>query len=222
MQKQLYFAILMLILAGRSAATIVAATNTASGEPATLPIVDRDFELLTADRGHVAVGSYSPDKDFSDLTMALDGFRLFGTPQPFSSIFETNGGIMIGLNFFEPSDQTADLTDERKSIFVVIGKGETFASSTEIAVWRSDAVFFPDTEDGLEGRSAAFVRTGNGELLVGTPVTDVTVEIPAAPGGKVTYANGIGLVAIPEPSTGVLLALACLGLANRRRRSMVE
>jgi hypothetical protein len=222
MQKQLYFAILMLFLAGRLAATIVAAGNFTNGEPVTLPIVDQNSDLLTGDRGYVAVGSFSPDKDFSDLTMVLDGFRLFGTPQPFGATFETNGGIMNGRSFFEPSDQTGDLTNERKSIFVVIGKGESFATSTEIAVWRSDAVFFPDTEDGLEGRSAAFVRTGNGELLVGTPVTDVTVEIPAAPGGEVTYANGIGLVAIPEPSTGVLLALACLGLASHRRRSMAE
>lgn len=214
MTKLKYTALVPLLI-GASHATIVNVANTASGEPTTLPIVDNAGNLLTDDFGQVWVGDFPDDKDFSDITTVLDGLRVFDESKPFTATFETNGGIMNGLVFQEPSGDTADLTDTGRSVYVIVQK-TGHGGVDEFAVWRSDVEFVPDTETGLEGSSSAFVRPGNGELLVGSEVTDVTVNITGP--GELTYANGVALAPIPEPSTSVLAALAGLGLVARRRR----
>ena len=67
------------------------------------------------------------------------------------------------------------------------------------------------------GTVAADLATGAGAVLLGNS-GPVTVTAGA---GSIDYASSIGLVsevAIPEPSTSLLAALAGLGLVARRRR----
>lgn len=211
------------IVASSALGTIVNPANVVTGNLATdLPVADNTGALIANGSGSIAVGNYAPGAAFATATNVADfltGFRQFGSVVTFNNAVGSPAGFFNGsmVSFQEDSANTTDLTDTNLPIFVVIGNESTLMDSTQFAVWESSAVFMPDAA-GQEGQSSAVVGIGSGDLRFGTLVTDVVAQ---AGGNSLTFENGIQLatlVPVPEPSSSLLIGLAGLMLAGRRRR----
>ena len=95
--------------------------------------------------------------------------------------------------------------------YMVVGNNATLANSTAIAVYHLAGQVFTPTVGGIASVTIAGTVAAN--WVYGKPVAVTTQStVPTA-----SYANGIQLTSVPEPSAALLGALGALGLLRRRR-----
>lgn len=208
-------------LTGIASAFTVTVTNQTNVSPPDLPIFDNAGNPLAS--GSVGVGFFGSSTDVTgnstDFAALLGTFQQFGTTAAFTQ------GFVPGLvNNVAPPEfdvpiafgSTADPVGQ--NIFVVFGNAATLAASNELAVWQGNVLFGTDDAAG-NGGAAVSLETGLGTLLLGNS----TGPVELGEANVVSFEDGIQLVTIdnavvPEPSTGILAALAGLALVARRRR----
>ena len=176
-----------------------------------LPTLDNNGDPIS---GSYAVGYFDADFDFNQEGTAIrDGFNQFGS--------ELNNFVFTGL-IGAPNSTEDTIPKEGGSPFtgqnvtVLFGDAATLAESTLFGVFVTGTVFQDENQADL-GVAPADVVPGNGEVVYGL-LTTPTSQPPE--NASLDFAEGIQLVAvpIPEPSTGILTAIAGLALVARRRR----
>ena len=177
-----------------------------------LPTLDNTGTPIS---GSYAVGYFADDFDFlQDGTAVRDGFNIFGS--------ELNTFVFTGL--IGTPNSTSDTIDKDgsspfsgKDVYVLFGDQGTLADSGLFGVFKVAGQFQDENAADL-GTAAADVFPGNGEVVYGNVIAPLS-QPPE--NGSLSFSQGLQLVAvgvIPEPSTGLLTALAGLALVARRRR----
>jgi len=213
--------LLTLLACGSSHGFIVNLTNISSfgatNNPS-FPVVDNTGAPLAKNTGLVRAGFFNIlDSEISGAadyaTLLADSFVPFTTNERASTnaFPGTINGIFSGLELTEPISAGSQYIGQ--PIYVVIQQGPTASPDpTFLAVFKSGEVFAADPE-GAEG-VANVVLSGtltSDNLIVGRSGGPVSFD-------GISFDDSIQLVAIPEPSTSLLAALAGLGLIARRRR----
>lgn len=174
-----------------------------------LPIFDNSGAAIAASDLTITAGVFS-----SEANAELDGFIPFPST---GSITNNNTGNFIddALTFSGPAEGAGSLEDiggfVGESIFIVLE-----STAGEIGIFESGNPVVGNTlvpgGSPFIGNTLVEISTDGGTVAVGTLIPDA--EVP----GVGTFANGFGLVAIPEPSVSLLAGLALLGGLARRRR----
>lgn len=100
---------------------------------------------------------------------------------------------------------------QNQSMYVFVGNGATYATSTQFLVLKSTFTFNP-AESGVTTFAKTFT-TANSTALIGSSVTNVfttNTDASQTPGWSTA-------ALVPETSTALLGALGALGLLRRRR-----
>jgi hypothetical protein len=211
MKKTLLTTVLVVSSGLLASAVTTATTRNFAGLTNGLPILDNAGNPIS---GSYAVGFYADDFDFTqDAPAVRSGLVQFGS--------ELNTFVFPGL-VGTPNSTQDNIPKEGgsqfsgKNIFVLFGDQSTLDSSTLVGVFKLNGQF-QNENAADQGVALADVFPGNGELVFGNLVAPASQ--PTAP-AAFNFAQGIQLVgvAVPEPSTGLLSALAGLALVARRRR----
>jgi hypothetical protein len=176
-----------------------------------LPILDNAGNPIS---GSYAVGFYADDFDFTQDAPAIrSGLTQFGNELN-SFVFTGMVGAPNSTQGVIPKEGGSPFTG--KNIFVLFGDQTSLDASTLFGVFKINGTFQNENAADL-GVALADVVPGNGDLVYGNLIAP-TSQPPQNP--NLNFAQGIQLVgvAIPEPSTGLLSALAGLALVARRRR----
>lgn len=212
--KSLLAAVVLAAISHTSEAASITASNLSDDFTKAVPIVTSTGTLVASNTGIVQVGTFGTLTDaqlnIGNLPALIADFQSFGSSTKFGAGFD-----IAGLYSLAPSAGIlAGDTKIGKSIYVFIGNGDTFATSTEFAIYKDDNAFaadaplfnakaYPTDLPDNAAIDAAFVLGGLGA---------VQVAIPGLQGNF----TSIQLVAVPEPSIA-LLGLMGLGLVRRRR-----
>lgn len=208
----------------------VAATNVGflnfQGITRGVPIVDNTGVPIASTSLQLSVGTFAPAfvagigslNTSTDDQAVVDAFSVSGTPvtaipNNLPGLFNTsvsdadNGNSLQGQAVYLMISDTRGATPN----VIVVDLGATFPQQDVTGAAGIDGTF-------LAFSSVIFGDTGAEGL--GVPVNTATLEALNA-GFGTGFERGIGFdsgVVIPEPSTGLLAAIAGLALAARRRR----
>ena len=201
------------LFSGASAYT-VSFLNVASADNTAVPVVDNTGAPIALGSGYVAAGTFTAVPGSADDVRSL--FAAFGDGNSAFSNSIGVGGFFDGNRSAPIPAGTTDVP-VGASVFLVIGDGSDLASSTDFAIYDPGLVF--GTENAVGAGALDIIIDSDSltadSLVYGNIVTNVDTGI------GVIFDEGIqigGEVAIPEPSTSLLAALAGLALAARRRR----
>lgn len=174
------------------------------------PILDGAGDPVS---GSYAVGFYPDEFNFNqDGPLVRLGLVQFGSELN-TFVFS---GMIGGPNTTSGSiPQGGGSAFIDKNIFVLFGDGSTLDDSGLFAVFKLDGKFQAENELGL-GLALADVFPGNGEVVYGNLMTP---NSQPPEDSNFNLSTGLQLVAtqVPEPSVSVLVCLAALALAKRRR-----
>ncbi len=177
-----------------------------------LPILDNSGTPIAAPS--YAVGFFADDFDFTQDGAAIrSGLTQFGD--------ELNSFNFTGL-IAAPNSTNDNIPKEGgspfsgKNVYVLFGDENSLAGSNNFGVFKTNTVFEDENQADL-GVALPEVVPGSGEVVYG--ILRAPTSQPTG-GPAFDFAQGIELVgtAVPEPSTGLLTALAGLALVARRRR----
>lgn len=213
MKKTLIASLATVALFSSAGAYTVSFLNINSADATAVPILDNTGTPIAQGSGYVAAGTFAaapgPDADIAVT------FTPFGSG---SSSF--SNGINVD-GFFDGSrseaipEGTVD-APVGQSIYLVIGDGDGLLTSSNFAVF--DPGLVVGTENAV-GLGALDILLDDStltpeSLLMGNLLTNVDTGL------GLVFNEGIQLggVAVPEPSTSLLAALAGLALVARRRR----
>ena len=201
------------LFSGASAYT-VSFLNVAAADNTAVPVLDNTGAPIALGSGYVAAGTFTAVPGSADDVRSL--FAAFGDGNTAFSNSIGVGGFFDGNRSAPIPAGTTDVP-VGASVFLVIGDGSDLASSTDFAVYDPGLVF--GTENAVGAGALDIIIDSDAltadSLVYGTIATNVDLGI------GVTFDEGIQLgegAVIPEPSTGLLAALAGLALAARRRR----
>ena len=201
------------LFSGASAYT-VSFLNVAAADNTAVPVLDNTGAPIALGSGYVAAGTFTAVPASADDVRS--SFSAFGDGNSAFSNSIGVGGFFDG-NRSAPIPQGTTDVPVGASVFLVIGDGSDLASSTDFAIYDPGLVF--GTENAVGAGALDIIIDSDSltadSLVYGNIVTNVDTGI------GVIFDEGIqigGEVAIPEPSTSLLAALAGLALAARRRR----
>ena len=158
--------------------------------------------------GFAALGIF----DVSELAALSSGADLQANFRIFDGASGSVGTKSIFSGVYNFSNIGADITttDFSGPIHLVIGNGADLASSTEAAIL--EIGFFPTSEPAV---STIFVNNATATPYLGDFDT-FTLQPATVP--RQNPALRLAVIAIPEPSSSLLIGLAGLSLLIRRRR----
>ncbi len=181
-------------------------------------IEDASGVLVTAGGGYAAVGSFSSDPGaFGATPDLLAAFNAYAS----GTFGGENVGNADGSVFISSGDTIPD-SFNNADVYIVFGNGDTFGSSTEIAVISTGRTF-PDDDPNNPVPIAFDFELGaalQGSVVPGLGTTTNNQSIAVLDGfGATPGPNGVGLVpVVPEPSAGILALFGVAFAALRRRR----
>lgn len=213
---KILFSFGFVLIAAQADAFVISGLNIPFADPSAVPVLDRTGVPIAVGSGYVAVGTYLSAP--TTATEAKNQFIPIGTGTTvFRNSLASGSGIdgFFDLSWREslPFGTSAFPVGER--VYLIIGEGISLAESNQIALFDSVQVLGTENEVGLGALDIIIddaVLTPD-RLMIGSIVENVDIGLP------VTFNETIQLVSIPEPSTGLLVALASFGLVGRRRRS---
>ncbi len=220
MKKTIIANLAVLASLSSASAYTVSFINVTSTNEFSVPVVDNAGNPIGVDSGFVSAGTFSVAPVFTgaptDIQVIQSTFSSFGDGgSSFSNLPSIDGFFDGSRSAPIPFESTDPPVGE--SVFVVIGNGDSLSSSTEFAVFDPGMVFGTDTAVGsgaLDVDVNSTTLTAD-NLIFGNILENQTLEQT----GGLVFEETIQLTgAIPEPSTGLLAALAGLALAARRRR----
>jgi len=161
-------------------------------------------DRVTDNTGTVSIGTYDAIPNFdssssvADLLTSYDEFAS-------GSFQDSFGGLDGFFGFTITEDIIPGSEFDGSDVYLVLGDGDTLASSDEFLVWRATAnpegnVFL--APDPVAGPTAVQLNNATGDLLFGS-----------FDGTAFTLAE-----TVPEPSSSALLGFGGLALILRRRR----
>lgn len=168
--------------------------------------------------GYVGIGFFSSMPDFSASTgvEVSEAFVQLGSAGSFN--FNLGANAIPGIFSHSASAPITGSTNSTfigKNMFLVIGNGDSLATSTEVFVLDSGRQFAQDNP--LFNATIDLSAGVEGEVLVGTVGFEGgRLVIDAGDFGTSPESIQLGVL-IPEPSTALLGALGALGLLRRRR-----
>lgn len=196
-------------------------TNLTAFSPVILPVVDNTGTLIGAGTGSVGVGYFGTLSDAqiatSDYATLIADFVQFGTTDTFgtASAPGVDGIFTFSTDEAIPNNAGAGNNFTGQNIYTLMGEAGTLGGSSLLAVWKSDTLFGLEDLAG-NGSAASNIAVGSGAPIIGN-ITAGSNLGPSA-GGLVTTNSLQLVVAIPEPSSALLLGLGGLGLLIRRKR----
>lgn len=144
------------------------------------------------------------------LNTITGAFTLFGITDTFNT-----GGAPTNQRGLFAHSQSATVTGtgySGKNIYLLVGNGTSFATSTELLVLKNSSTF-TDAQDAVPTAQNINFNTTTSTLLFGVNLADVKTT-----GADTSVTPGWGTaIAVPEPSAALLGALGALGLLRRRR-----
>lgn len=166
----------------------------------------------SAGPGVVSFGFFSTD-DFSAIstpTALVALFTRFGAEGTFAA-GSTGGNRSV---FSSPQNQTIGSTFDNKNIYLFVGNGSSYLTSTEFLVTKFDTKFAvaDDTTNAVTPKVLT-INPGNSQALIGSEIANVWTTNSDA----TTNAGWQTAVLVPEPSAALLGAIGALGLLRRRR-----
>lgn len=190
--------------------------NLIVGSPSETPVVDNTGAPIPIGAGSVAVGYFNLLDDAAigsttDFGALLTDFVQFGqaTATGFQNGFNAPGFFSHSTDAPIPNGGN-NFTGN--NVYTVIGNGATLAGSSQLAVWKGNAVFTQENAVGL-GSVNSNVTPGAGSLIFGTSGGAKNVGVGP------TFSDSIQLSApIPEPSSALLFGLGGFALLLRRKR----
>ena len=177
-----------------------------------VPILDNAGDPIALSGGYVSVGTFasvpSSVEDVRSFVSFGDGNSTFTNEIDFPGFFDSGRSA--------PIPEGTVTAPVGQPVYVVIGNGDSLATSDFFAVYDPGLVF--GTEDSVGAGALDIIIDSSTltpeSLVFGDLVENVSLEgIPFDEGIQLT--DG---VMIPEPSTSLLAALAGLALVGRRRR----
>lgn len=202
--KKTLLTIFAIGLAVSANAATISFTNLVGFDSTTNPIVSSTGVVIPDGTGFVAAGVFSIT-DAQILEFAT-------SPGSIASAFTAvaSGNFSSGINGLFSLAPTTNSSINSGTVYGIIGNASTFASSTEIGVFKFTQSFLADpaiTDGAVLSNSAS----GNvSQILIGG-FSNFTHDFGA--GANSAY----NLAVIPEPSAALLGALGVLGLLRRRR-----
>ncbi len=197
--------------------------NITATDATSVPLVDNAGDPIAVGSGFISVGTFTTAPNFTgtpgDIQVIQNTFNEFGTGNSvFSNVPSIDGFFDGSRDAPIPFGSTAPPVGE--SVFLVIGDGNSLATSTQFAVFDPGQVFGTDTAVGsgaldIDLNSATLDADS---LLFGNILEDQSLDAVAGLVFEETIQLSDGTAAIPEPSTGLLALFAGLGLVGRRRR----
>lgn len=197
----------------------ITVANLEGSNDTAVPIVDNTGAAIANGTGFIASGTFDVAPGAGPLT-SLAGFSPFGDGSTSFSGGPANGLFSNTRNLPLPLPGPGETNDPLvgQDIFVVIGNGDSIATSTLFAVIDGGAQIqndqpAPAQEGAVEITIVnSFIDEAN--LINGNLLENVVID-----GVPVTFQEGIQLTPlIPEPSTTLLGLVAGLGFLVRRRR----
>lgn len=212
--KKLYIVGALLALSLNAHGATVALRNSNTAFTSVRPITNTGNIPIADGTGFVATGFFTlPD---ATLQMAASSpatfaqvaadFAQFGASTKFGGASAFN---ISGLYIAEPQETITSAIDPRvgRTLYTIIGNGETFGGSTEIAIVKHTT----SVAEGPTFTTNANVATDGASVLVGNAGIG-QVDVGAGP------VSALGLVAVvPEPSSA-LLGVLSLAIMLRRKR----
>ena len=168
--------------------------------------------------GTVQVGSIAlADADVTNMANSGDiaglvaAFTRFGVGGD-DVIFNGNGSDgFYTANVGGNENNAAPLTGAQIDIFT--GNGDSLATSTQVFIYRSDQVFEVDNPNwSATVQLDSELMQNGGTVLAGIANPDVFVPLANA------RFDGVEMVPIPEPTSGLFVGLGALAFLVRRRR----
>jgi len=203
--------VVSLVVVSSAKAFDITFTNFSNADATAVPIViDNSGTPLAENSGFAAAGFFaSANPTLADISL----FQPFGTgPTLLSSSLETDGFFDLGRSLSIPEGTTGDPVGN--AIYVVIANGSTLNDSNLFAIVDAGQVVGTENSAGQGGNSIiitdGFINETN--LVGGELLTSVDTGL------GLTFNEAILLSPVPEPTTGLLAAIAGLGLLARRRR----
>ena len=230
-------------LFSNTSAYVVSFTNVPEANNTAVPILDNIGAPIAVGAGYAAVGTFEVVP--TSVEEIRSSFSVFGDgPTNFSNSIGFDG--FVDKAFEAPIPHGTVSGPVGQNIYVVLGSGSSLACSRGLAVFDSGLVFGTDGADG-EGRVEVNITSETltseslvyGELY---PNVDIGIGLVFSEGigtdfikppnwAPWSFDNDFEFIAanelapelcIPEPSTGLLLALAGLAVAARRSRQVLS
>ena len=189
-----------------------------AGDSETNVVLDNAGALIGS--GFIALGVFDiSNSEISGLTSTQDlsdAFFNFSSDGSFGSFFPDGGAGAFQLTVTGDTDSLFDgvNTFSGNNAYLVIGNGETFASSTEFLVWDSGVAF--DSVEPNTSPESLLLDVDTGTTVIGSNST-FTFDLSGF-GGSATEAAFSTAALVPEPSSTLLIGLAGIGMTLRRRR----
>lgn len=213
MKKTLIASLATIGLFSSAGAYTVSFLNINAADATAVPILDNTGTPIAQGAGYVAAGTFAVVPGPGDDIAVT--FVPFGTGNTAFSNGINADGFFDG-NRSEGIPEGTVAPPVGQNIYLVIGDGDGLLTSDNFAVFDPGLVVGTENAVGLGALDILLDDTTltPDSLLVGTLLTNVDIGL------GIPFNEGIQLggVAVPEPSTSLLAALAGLALAARRRR----
>ena len=199
--------------------------ETAAWNGITAPMMIMGGYVLRNTRLGFTTGTTIPDVNSNPVRLTINqplnpifsGITLDGTNtmvNPYASIASFNGNPQRGI-----SVNTNPLAGNGTLLASIGTPGDAAVGGTVIAEWAAGSIMGNSPPDTLGGRRLVFL---SGSRESGTPA--LTAEgagiFDLNPDGSRMFLNAVNYMAIPEPSSGLLIALGTgVALLGRRKRS---
>jgi hypothetical protein len=213
--------IALLAFAGLSQAAVTFnfATHTGSANgPNGLPIVNNAGAAVLNSSNSVfaSIGYFLPGVNLTSPLDVLAKFVPLDNSPLTPIIAPTNRDGLINGPDYSSAGNVYPAGFQGQTAYILVGNNSVLANSTAIALFTGLDTGGATTflaPDGLGNRVQSFSLTSDvGRVVLGT-VRAVTTQ----PVAGNTFANGVSMVPVPEPSAALLGAIGALGLLRRRR-----